>query len=187
MNREEKAGAVAALQAQFKRAKVALLATSQGLSVGKVQQLRRALKQAGGEYKVTKNTFARRALHDTAYARLESLLEGPTGLVFGYADPIAVAKVLVRFAETNEKLTIKAAVFEERLLEPAAVAELARMPGREVLIGMLLALMQAPATQLLRTIQEPGASVVRLLDRVRARAEENVPTVTSEREGVSNA
>jgi ribosomal protein L10 len=189
VNREEKAVAVAVLQEQFKRAKVTLLATSQGLSVGKMQQLRRALKQADGEYKVTKNTFARRALKDTAYNRLESLLEGPTGLVFGYSDPIAVAKVLVRFAAANGKLAIKAAVFDDQILEPAAVAELARMPGREVLIGMLLALMQAPATQLLRTIQEPGASVVRLLDRVRARAEENVQQLTSEseREGVSNA
>lgn len=174
MNREEKAAAVTALQEQFKRAKVAVLATSRGLSVGKMQRLRRALKQAGGEYKVAKNTLARRALQDTAYGRLDPLLEGPTGVVLGYSDPIAVAKVLVRFAEENEKLAIKAAVLEGRLLEPAAVTELSRMPGREVLLGMLLALMQAPAAQLLRTIQEPGASLVRLLDRVRARAEENV-------------
>lgn len=173
MNREEKTENVAALHDRFKQATVTLLATSQGLSVAKVQQLRRALKQAGGEYKVAKNTFARRAMKDTAYAKLDALLEGPTGLVFGYSDPVAVAKVLVKFAEENDKLSIKAGVLGEQMLEAAAVTELAKMPSREVLLGTLLGLLQAPATQLLRTIQEPGARLARLLDRVRARIEDN--------------
>ena len=129
---------MADLQDRFQRASVALLATSTGLTVGKMQQLRRALRQAGGEYKVAKNTFTRRAVKDTAYERLQSQLEGPTGLVFGYADPVAVTKVLVRFAEQNEKLTIKAAVIDKQILEPAAVQELAKLPGREVLLAMLL-------------------------------------------------
>jgi large subunit ribosomal protein L10 len=173
VNREEKAAAVADLQSRFARAEVTLLASSQGLSVAKMQQLRRAIKEVGGEYKVAKNTLARRALKDTAYELLESGLVGPTGLVFGYADPVAVAKVLVRFAEENQKLSIKAGVLDKRLLEPAAVVELAKLPSREALLGMLLGLMQAPAAQLLRTIQEPGAQMARLLDRVRARLEEN--------------
>jgi large subunit ribosomal protein L10 len=173
VNRQEKSTSVGALHDRFKQAKVTLLATSQGLSVGKLQQLRRALKQAGGEYKVAKNTLARHALKDTAYSRLESLLEGPTGLVFGYQDPVAVTKVLVRFAEENNKLSIKAAALDGAVLEPAAVTALAKLPSREVLLGMLLGLMQAPATQLLRTIQEPGARLARLLDQVRARLEQN--------------
>jgi len=168
VNREEKAVAVADLQGRFQRASVTLLATSAGLTVGKMQELRRALRQAGGEYKVAKNTFARRAVKDTAYEPLQSELEGPTGLVFGYADPVAVTKVLVRFAEQNEKLAIKAAVLDKQVLKPAAVQELAKLPNREVLLAMLLGLMQAPATQLLRTINEPGARVARLLDKVRA-------------------
>lgn len=173
MNREDKTSSVAALRERFAQAKVTLVATSQGLSVGKVQQLRRALKQAGGEYKVAKNSLARRALKDTAYSRLEGLLEGPTGLVFGYSDPVAVTKVLVRFAEENEKLSIKAAALDGSVLEPAAVAELAKLPSREVLLGKFLGLLQAPAAQLLRTIQEPGARLARLLDQVRARMEQN--------------
>jgi large subunit ribosomal protein L10 len=172
VNREEKATAIEDLQERSRRATVTLLASSRGLSVGTMQQLRRALKEAGGEYKVAKNTLARRAFKETAYARLEDLLEGPTGLVFGYADPVAVAKVLVRFAEKNEKLSIKAGMLGERLLEPAAVVELATLPSREVLLATVLGLMQAPAAQLLRTIQEPGTRMARLLDRVRTRLEE---------------
>ena len=172
MNREEKTAAVAALQERFKKASITLLATSQGLNVTKVQQLRRALKKVGGEYKVTKNTFARRAVEDTGFARLHDLLQGPTGLIFGYEDPVTVTKALVRFAEENEKLSIKAAVLDGKVLESAAVSELAKLPGREVLLATLLRLMQAPAVQLLRTFQEPGARMVRVLDRVRARLEQ---------------
>lgn len=173
MNREEKAANVAALNERFKQATVTLLATSQGLSVAKMQQLRRALKQAGGEYKVAKNTFARRALKETAYAKLDELLEGPTGLVFGYSDPVAVTKVLVKFAEDNDKLSIKAGLLGGKVLEPAAVTELAKLPSREVLLAQLLGLLQAPAGQLLRTIQEPGARLVRLMGRVCERLEKS--------------
>ena len=172
MNREEKATSVATLHERFKKATVTLLATSQGLNVTKMQRLRRAVKQAGGEYKVAKNTFARRALQDTGFAGLHDLLDGPTGLIFGYADPVTVTKALVRFAEENEKVAIKAAVLDGELLQPAAVSELAKMPGREALLAALLRLMQAPAVQLLRTVQEPGARLVRVLDHVRARMEE---------------
>jgi len=173
VNRDEKTAAVNELRERVTRATVTLLATSQGLSVAKMQQLRRAVRRAGGEVKVAKNTLARRALKDTAAAKLESFLQGPTGLVFGYADPVAVTKALVRFAEENDKLSIKGGVLDQELLEPAAVSALAKLPSREVLLGTLLGVIQAPAAQLLRTIQEPGAQLARLLDQVRARLESN--------------
>lgn len=172
MNREEKAAAVAALHERFKKATVALLASSQGLNVAKMQQLRRAVKQAGGEYKVAKNTFTRHALQGTGFASLHDLLDGPTGVIFGYADPVAVTKALVRFAEENEKVSIKGAVLDGEVLQPAAISELAKMPGRGALLVKLLCLMQAPAVQFLRSLQEPGARLVRVLRRARARTEE---------------
>jgi large subunit ribosomal protein L10 len=137
-----------------------------------MQELRRALRDVQGEYKVSKNTLIRRALKDTAYERLQDLLQGPTGLVFGYADPVSVTKVLVRFAEENDNLQIQVGVLDERLLQPAEVTELAKLPGREQLLGMLLGMLQAPAAQLLRTMQEPGARFARLLEQLRARGEE---------------
>lgn len=173
MDRAEKAKLVGELQDRFKQASVAMLATPRGLSVAEVQKLRRTLREVGGEYKVAKNTLARRAVQDTAYAPLHDLLDGPTGLVFGYEDPVAVAKALVRYTETTDKLSIKGGVLEQQLLAPAAVAELAKLPSREALLGQLLGLLQAPAAQLLRTIQEPAARVTRLLDQLRAAREHN--------------
>lgn len=173
MTREEKTAAVAALQQQFNKATMTLVATTQGLNVATMQKLRREIKQAGGEYKVAKNSLTRRALKETAFDRLEEALVGPTGLVFAYGDPIAVTKVLVRFAQDNEKLAVKAGVLDRKLLQATEIQELAKLPAREVLLAMLLGLMQAPATQLLRTMKEPGARLARLLDAVRVRLETN--------------
>ena len=172
MARQENTAAVAELQNQFQRATVALLASSQGLSVSKIQALRRAVKQAGGEYKVAKNTFVRLAIKDTSFGVLDELLSGPNGVVFGYDDPVAVTKVLVKFAEENDKLSIKGGALDAKLLARAEVEALAKLPSREVLWQQLLGLIQAPATQLLRTIQEPGARLARLLGQLRDRLEE---------------
>jgi len=171
VTREEKAAAIVGLQEQFNKATMTLVATTQGLNVATMQKFRRELKQAGGEYKVAKNTLTRRALKETTFDRLEEALVGPTGLVFAYGDPVAVTKVLVKFAEDNEKVSVKAGVLDSKLLQEAEIKELAKLPSREVLLAMLLGLLQAPATQLLRTMQEPGAQLVRLLDAIRARAE----------------
>lgn len=173
MTREEKVQSVADLQARFNRAKVAVIASAKGLNVAKTEQLRRSLRKVGGEFKVAKNTLTRRAVQDTAFEKMDGLLNGPTGLVFGYEDPVAVAKVLVDFAKENDKVSIRAGVLESRVLEAEAIDQLAKMPSKEVLIAQLLGLLQAPASQLLRTMQEPSARFVRLLDAVRGRSESN--------------
>ena len=160
MNRTEKAQTVADLHERFKQATVALLASSSGLSVGKMQQLRRAIKQAGGEYKVAKNTFARRAVKDTAYGRLEDLLRGSTGLVFGYSDPVAVAKVLVRFAEeSNDALSIKGGALEGQPMQAEQVKALASMPPIEVLRARVVSVAKAPGARVVAALQHPGSRI----------------------------
>ena len=85
-----------------------------------------------------------------------------------YDDPVMLAKMLVKFVEdNNEKLTIKGGVFEGEFMDPAKVKFLARMPSKPELQAKLLAMIQAPATQLVRLMQEPGARVVRLLETLR--------------------
>src|ERR1043166_8683610 len=123
------------------------------------------------EYNVIKNTLVRRALKDTAYGDLDRLLDGPNGWVFGYEDPIAVSKTLIKFIEENEKLKIKGALFEGEFMDQAKVKVLSQMPSKPELQAKLLALMQAPATQLVRLMQEPAAMLVRLMDTVRRQKE----------------
>ena len=168
----EKAETVAAVHARLKSATMAIVTEYRGLSVTQMTRLRREIRQASGEYQVIKNTMVRRALKDTAYGALERLLEGPNGWVFAYEDPVMLSKALVKFADNNEKLTIKGGVFEGEFMDPAKVKVLAQMPSKPELQAKLLAMIQAPATQLVRLVQEPGARVVRLLETLRKQKSE---------------
>jgi large subunit ribosomal protein L10 len=161
---EEKSQIITAVHEKFKTAKMAIVTEYRGLSVAQMTRLRREIRSVSGEYEVIKNTLVRRALKDTDYGSLQGLLEGPNGWVFAYDDPVVLSKTLVKFVEENDKLAIKGAVFEGELMDPARVKFLAQMPSKPELQAKLLALMQAPATQLVRLVQEPGSRVVRLLE-----------------------
>jgi large subunit ribosomal protein L10 len=163
----DKAETVAAVEERLKAAKMAIVTEYRGLNVGQMTRLRREIRQVSGEYQVIKNTLIKRALKGTAYADLERLLEGPNGWVFAYDDPVMLSKALVKFADENEKLAIKGGVFEGQFMEPAQVKVLSQMPSKPELQAKLLAMIQAPATQLVRLVQEPGARVVRLIETLR--------------------
>ncbi|GBD27245.1 50S ribosomal protein L10 [bacterium HR30] len=172
MKRLEKANVVGSLRDKLGQACVVIVTQAFGLDSGQTFRLRKAIRQAGGELKVAKNTLAKLAAQDSSYAPLVHLLSGPTALVIGYRDPVAVAKAIVEFSnEAGEKISIKGAVLEGRSLDPAEVKDLATLPPREVLLASLLGLLQAPASRLLRVLQEPGAQLVRLLDRRRGQLE----------------
>jgi len=162
-----KAATVGAVHEKFKAAKMAIVTEYRGLTVAQMTRLRREIRDVSGEYQVIKNTLVRRALKDTGYGSLETMLEGPNGWVFAYDDPVLLSKTIVKFSEDNEKLKIKGGVFEGQLMDPARVKVLSQMPSKPELQGQLLALLQAPATQLVRLIQEPAARVVRLLEAAR--------------------
>ena len=164
----EKAETVAAVQQRLKSAKMAIVTEYRGLSVAQMTRLRREIRQASGEYQVIKNTLVRRALQDTPFRDLEKLLEGPNGWVFAYDDPVVLSKALVKFADDHhDKLAIKGGVFEGQFMDTAGVKVLSQMPSKPELQAKLLALINAPATQLVRLIQEPGARVVRLIESLR--------------------
>ena len=92
--REEKTKRVTEVQEKLRAAKMAIVTDYRGLTVTQMTRLRREIREASGEYQVIKNTLARRALKDTAYGSLDSLLEGPNGWVFAYEDPVTLSKAL---------------------------------------------------------------------------------------------
>lgn len=163
----EKAETVDAVHARLQTAKMAIVTEYRGLTVAQMTRLRREIRKASGEYQVIKNTLVRRALDGTAFGDLEKLLAGPNGWVFAYDDPVVLSKALIKFADDNDKLTIKGGVFEGRFMDSAEVKVLSQMPSKPELQAKLLAMMNAPATQLLRLIQEPGARMVRVIESLR--------------------
>ncbi len=163
----EKAETIGAVHERLLSAKMAVVTEYRGLTVAQMTRLRREIRDASGEYQVIKNTLVRRALDGTAFRELEKLLEGPNGWVFAYDDPVVLSKALVKFADDHDRLAIKGGVFEGRFMDTAGVKLLSQMPSKPELQAKLLAVINAPATQLVRLIQEPGARVVRLLESIR--------------------
>jgi large subunit ribosomal protein L10 len=171
MNRAEKAANVEALTDDFQKATVTVLAEYRGLTSGQLNKLRRAVREADGRCRVAKNRLAKRAIADTRYAWLEKMLAGPTALLIGFKDPIALAKVAVKLAGEMPKLEIKGAVLDGQVVPATGVKALADLPPREVVLAQLLGVIQAPATQLLRTLNEPAAQLARLVDALAKRAD----------------
>lgn len=175
MNWEEKAACTGELRERFNTAPLAVLTEYRGLGAGQLDMLRREVRAADGIYQVAKNTLARRAVAETRAADVLQMLRGPTAIVFGYRDPVVLSKIVVKFAGEHEALTIKGAVLDGKVLTPEAVKQLAELPSREELLGQLLALLQAPATRLLRAIKEPAVRVTQLVEAIRRKREEGQP------------
>lgn len=177
MDRAEKSTEIELLTSCFSKAQVALCADFRGLTVQQITTLRKNLKSAGATARVTKNTLARRSFSaangGASEAQLKGfidLLEGPSVLVFSNNDPIGPTKVLSAFVkESNEKLAIKGAWFEGQFLDKKGVEALSKMPGREEILARLLATIAAPASQLVRLLNEPGSQVARVIEAQRAK------------------
>ena len=180
MKRAEKVETVHELEGDLRRATVAVLADYRGLTAGQMNRLRKAVREADGRCRVAKNTFARRAVDASRRPSLEPLLRGPLAMILGFRDPVAIAKLAVKFAEELPKLEIKAAMLGDRILPAAEVKALATLPSREVLLARLLGLLQAPATQLVRTLNEPAARLARLVDALAKQAGHEAPAPAGE-------
>ena len=129
------------------------LADFSGMSVEKLSLLRRKCRQEQVQFRVIKNTLLKRALNARGITALDEYLWGPTGLVFSPESEVTPAKILATFAKEHEKPRIKAAVVEGRLFDEKAVALLATLPSREVLLGQVLATFIAPMTQFLAAVE----------------------------------
>jgi len=163
MKQQEKVESVEQLVGEFGRATVAVVVEYRGLTALEFDEFRRAVRAADGRCRVAKNRLAKRAISGTPYAPLDAMLQGPTALVMGFKDPVALAKATVKLAESLPKLEIRGAVLDGAALPATEVKALAALPAREVVLAQLLGVLQAPATQLVRLLNEPAAQVARLV------------------------
>ena len=150
---EEKKQIVSSIAEQFKTAVSGVFVDYCGLSVEEDTQLRNKLREAGVEYKVIKNTLARFAAKEVGFDELDPILNGPTSLALSMTDEVAPAKVIAEFAKTHEQLEIKAGFLDGKVLALDEVKTLAATPNRETLLAKLLGSLNAPISNLARTLQ----------------------------------
>ena len=143
-NRQIKEAKVAEIREKLEKAQAIVLADYQGLTVEEDTALRKTLREAGVEYKVYKNNLVTLAAKELGIEGLDSYLEGPVSIAFGYEDATAPARVLHTFAKDHKKLELKAGMVEGTLYNKEEVEKLATIPSKEVLIAKLLGSFKAP-------------------------------------------
>ena len=162
MNRSQKEAQVAELRQTFEAHHLMVITHQTGLTVAEASALRNQMRDAGAKFRVTKNRLAKIAIKGSKFEQLADQFSGPTAIAVS-EDPVAAAKVVSEFVKTNDKLVILGGALDEKALDAAGVAALARLPSLDDLRSMLIGVLQAPAGKLASVIQAPAGQLARVL------------------------
>ena len=163
MLKSEKEEMIKDLSEKFARAKTAVVAEFSKVDVETVTKLRAKLRDGKVEYKVLKNTLAKRAAKGTSVEAIAEDFVGPIALAISYDDVVAPAKILSDFIKDMETIKVKSAVVEGKRIDANGVKALAKMPGLPELRAQILGMLNQPAGKLVRTIAAPGSQLARVM------------------------
>lgn len=156
---------------KLSRAKVVIITDYKGLNVEAISDLRKKLREFQVEYRVVKNTLLERAAENTGAILIKEKFKGPTAVALSYDDPVAPAKILIKFAESNKNLKIKAGILEGKALDFDAIKALSTMPPREVLLSQLLSAMNGVPVSFVRTLNEIPKQLLYVLQAIKQQKE----------------
>ncbi|MBU8899406.1 50S ribosomal protein L10 [Corallococcus sp. H22C18031201] len=163
MQKSEKEELIKELHEKFAKTKSAVVAEFSKVDVETVTKLRKKFREGKVEYKVIKNTLARRAAEGTSVSAISADFTGPVALCISYDDMVAPAKILTEFIKDLETIKIRSAVVDGRRVDVNGVKALAKLPGLTELRGQLLGMLNQPASKLVRTIAAPGSQLARVV------------------------
>jgi large subunit ribosomal protein L10 len=167
MKRTEKEAIISEVNTRALKATALYFADFSGISVAEETDLRREFRKSGIEYRVVKNTLARKALENVAGCdQVADQLVGPTGIAFGYDDAVVPAKIIKKFSEKTGKLKLKVAVVERQMFVGAKLDELAKLPSRKELIAGILGSIQSPVSGVVGAVGAVLRDLVSVIDQV---------------------
>jgi len=161
MDRSEKEQLVSSLRQGILESSLVIVAHQTGLTVAEVTDLRRQMREAGAHYKVAKNTLARLALAGTPNEGIHTMLSGPTALAYS-KDPVAAAKVTIKFANDNEKFKIVGGVLDGKILTSKEIEHLSKLPSMDELRAKIIGVLTTPASRLVGVLQAPAGQLARV-------------------------
>src|SRR5271163_3862412 len=165
VTRAKKVAAVEKLGSELKNASSMIVSTYSKLTVTQDFELRKALRQTGAKYRVVKNTLAERAAKGTKVEEALKNLTGVTSIAYTEGDPVALAKVLAKYAKDNPEFTFKSGVVEGRVVSIKEIESLATMPSKEEIYSKLLFLMNAPAQRLVTVTNAIGRDLAVVINQ----------------------
>jgi len=146
-----------------------IVAGYSGIPVNDMTELRKGLKQAGGAMMVIKNRLARIVMREDGWKPLLDYIQGPTALVVIEGEFLPVVKFLNKFADEHEGFKIRGAILESMVVDESGFADVAKLPGRDVLVGKIVQGLAAPVTKFMRAISGPMSSFVSGLEEIKNR------------------
>jgi len=163
MIKSEKEALIKELNEKFSRAQTAIVAEFSKLNVETVTKLRKKFREGKVDYKVLKNTLAKRAAKGTPVEVIAEDFVGPVAIAISYDDVVAPAKILTDFVKDLESIKVRSASVQGKRVNAEGVKALAKLPGLPELRAQLLGMLSQPAGKLVRTIAAPGAQLARVL------------------------
>lgn len=165
MLREQKNDFVSRMRTDLDRAAGVLFLDYTGLTVEEANTLRRKLGNENVAYTVVKNTLMTRALAETAYADAAACLKGtPTGVVVGYEDPVAAAKLTYEMLNQTQHLKVKGGIVENKAIGPAEAEALSKMPSRGEMQAMIVVQALSPGRTIAGQLKNPAGRIVGAID-----------------------
>ena len=164
-NRDDKQKDLEALRKDLERVRNLFVTGFEKLTVSQDFQLRKAVRGAGGTYRVIKNNIAEKASEGTPAEAVLKDLKGMCSLAYTTTDPVALAKALTVYAKANPAFTFRAGVVEGRAIDVKSIADLANMPSKEEILSKLLFLINAPAQRLVTAMNAVGRNLAVVLDQ----------------------
>jgi large subunit ribosomal protein L10 len=154
-----------ALKKDFEKAQNIFVTSFEKLTVQQDFELRKTVRDVGGNYRVVKNNLAEKASEGTPAEDLMSKLVGMTSMAYTTKDPVALAKALTTYAKANPTFTFKAGLVEGRAIDVKSILELAALPGREQILAKVLFLIQASAQRLVTSLAGVGRNLAVVVDQ----------------------
>ena len=167
LNLEQKQAVVAEVAEVAANAFSAVAAQYRGLTVGEMTELREKARESGVYLRVVKNTLVRKAVENTEFECIQDALQGPLVMAFSMEDPGSAARLVKDFSKNHEKLETQFVSVGGQLLEASELDRLSKLPTKDQAISMLMSVMKAPVEKFVRTLAEPHAQLVRVVDAVR--------------------
>jgi len=162
-SKEQKNEIIAQYDEWMEKSEALVLTEYIGMTVNDMDNLRASIREAGGEFHIVKNTLIKRLFAEKEMELKDEHYIDTTAIGFAFEDPPALAKALADFAKESDFLKIKAGYLDDKLMTPAEVIALANVPPLPVVRANLLSILLAPASQLVRTLAEPGRQVAAAL------------------------
>jgi large subunit ribosomal protein L10 len=163
--RSDKKKEAQALHGELQGAYHVFVTSFEKITVAQDFELRKAIRGAGGRYRVIKNNLAAKAAEGTPSEGLLQGLQGMTSLAYTAADPVALARTLTSYAKTNPTFTFKAGMVEGRVIDVRAIGDLANMPSKEQLIGKVMWLINSSAQRLAGGLNGVARNLAAVLDQ----------------------